>query len=173
MAVVVKTHKTPGEHQRRQMDVHPQNGIAIGYATHGHMGKFYGSSPGVGGSFVSLLRPPPHPPAIQERKDRTTLLKLGFSRKALLSHWYSFRSKCFHADDHGQCRNPVGSVSSAACARKTRDVLSSRSLHLSLLSAKLGLGRSAMSGMVQVLCFGIDSKLSTWCAWILPTEHQN
>ena len=37
---VVKAQETPGEHQNRwQLDVHPsQNGIAIGYATDGHMG---------------------------------------------------------------------------------------------------------------------------------------
>ena len=36
----VKTQETPGEHQNRwQVDVHPpQSGIAIGYATHGHLG---------------------------------------------------------------------------------------------------------------------------------------
>ena len=38
---LVKTLETPGEHQSKwQMDVHPpQNGIVIGYATHGHVGK--------------------------------------------------------------------------------------------------------------------------------------
>ena len=36
---VVKAQETPGEHQRWQMDVPPQNGIAIGCATHGQMRK--------------------------------------------------------------------------------------------------------------------------------------